>query len=395
MSDLRLLALAAPVILLVGGRCASAADAGDEPSIEEMFAEIAARTTGAGRKPAVSRSKPAAESTSRSTSKSAGKSAKFSGAAVTAIKKVERRAGERLSMLQKERRGWQIAQLYIRLEKFKLAARILAPMLKSRDPGPGAKRHWLDRVGEFELEYARVMACLGKDRTASHMLAQHRKRLEDARTAPDEDDRPGTGYVDGLERRQAFVEGYAEARARVDELTAALAQKPDGDRQWELVRLCEPGQNEGKAVLGLKWLAALIDLIEGYPDHEQVTSGNAHWNLYRAYLHYDVYEECIKILELMPKKFPEYGQTENGNYLWDLGDRYANLGRLKEDQRDHGRANLSYRKALEAFRLFKARFPKDPRNNIRKHRRGTSPPVVNGRIGNMRRAVNRTASRKR
>ncbi len=392
MSNLRLLAFAAPVILLVGGRCASAADAGDEPSIEEMFAEIAARKTGGGRATAVSRAKPAAKPAARSSRKPA----KFSWTAVAAIKKVERRAGERLSMLQKERRGWQMVQLYIRLEKFKLAARILAPMLKSRDPGPGAKRRWLDRVGEFELEYARVMACLGKSRTASHMLEKHREKLEDAKTAPRKGDRLSTGQVDGFERRQAFVEGYAEARARVDELTAALAQEPDGDKQWALVRLCEPGQHEGKAVLGLKWLVALLDHIEGHPDHKEVVSGNAHWNLYRAYLHYDVYEECIKILELMPEKFPEYGQTKNGNYLWDLGDRYANLGRLKEDQRDRGRAKLSYSKALDTFRLFKTKFRDDRRNKKRERRRGPAlPPLVNERIGNMRNAVNRSSGRKR
>lgn len=307
--------------------------------------------------------------------------AKPSATVATELKKLEKRSSERYQVLHKRRQYWDIAQMYIRLEKFKEAALMVAPMLKSRDPGvvaDSSERVWMDSAGEFELEYARILTYMGQTQLVPQLVAEYQRKADVAVVSLDPKKRPEPYYLRRLKAKKDFIDGYAANKQKVDALNEALAQAPDGDKYWELIALCDPWEN--KANLSLRWFTALLEMREKCPDHPRVKSGQVDYELCRAYSHHELYEDAIALLESLPKRFPEFPPCKQGYYMWDIARAWEDLGQMQEAARDK-KAVQSFQKAIETYQQFKKDFPEHPYNKPTENALGvTVPPASDRRI---------------
>ena len=359
--------LACVVGVLLAGSRAEGSEVGRKPSIEEMLSAVSDVKAGADRTvPGPAEARPADQ-------KPLPQAPTDYAAAET--KKLEKRAVWLYPTLRKNRFKWEIVQLYIRLERFKEAATALAPMLRSRDSGPNQSRARMDHLGMFELEYARIMICLGQEKTAASMMDQHKGKLKAAKAS-------STGYVyvtywamKGLEAQYSFLQGLPNAMTEVEALRDALAQEPNGDVQWQLVQICDP--NERKAVLGMTWITAILDMIARYPNHKAVTSGEAHMHLQRAYRYHLMFDEALALLESYPKDFPESQYTRRNDSVWEIPAAYAEKGDFCKMIRLQQEAGEGWRTALELYSRFKDEFPNDPRCQRKKEKEW---PAVDNQI---------------
>lgn len=386
----------------------------DEPSIEEMFAEIEAANNApalpAGKRPTSgpSSSGPASSPASRpkaapSRAKPPGPDAKppaRSESVSGLVKKVEKRASECYLVLKRKKQNWEIAQLYIRLERFKKAAVAIFPMLKSRHTGSRQHGRSLDSLGLIELEYARVMREIGNDREALAKVEDHKVLFARALryTYP-----PGSEARTHVRNKRDLVENYRENRSRVTELEAALAAVgrvgargrepgPDArveDKLWELAELCRPGHF--KAELPLRWLTSLFRLVKEYPEHELVTRGPVYGQLYRAYRHHKLYEDCIETLKIVMERFPESEMVRRNHCLWEMAQCYSELGDLGAGLSGQGAsayrrtAYVAYRDAIGAYERFKkVASPEDSRVRPRRSEHGRLPSHADAAIAHAR-----------
>jgi hypothetical protein len=384
---------------------APAASSPGGPSIEEMLWVIETKLAGhGGQGPAGLPEEAGAPSAPASAAQREGeeedrwtKSApakaltagKLSTSIEAEIRRLERRASERLLLLSRRRYEWEIAQLYMRLEKFRKAALLLKKFYATRNAGQGADSGRLNRFGEIDLEYARVMTYLGHHSLAEPALAEAKRRMELAKSDEVWDRRPGTSTVRWFDDRVAFIENYPEVREQVDALVESLAARPNGDEQWKLVELYNPRHN--KAVMPLSWLVGLLEMRERYPEHEEVSGGDADWQLMSAYRHHEVYDRAAEILKGMEKKFPEFQYVKEGDHIWELAKSHEYMGRFLEEQRN-GWANESYRSALSEYRRLRKEFPDHDRCQPRKDRRSgrSYQPYVTEAIAYMHSCIERT-----
>lgn len=387
MSWVRLTAVTCSVAALLACRYAAAAEGGtpsaDEPSIEEMFAEIEASknaaatpvaTPGKTTDAASRAAEPGPPAPRPPVPKISSKPRKPPADVEKEIKKIQKRAQECYAVLRMRKHNWEIVQLYIRLERYKKAAETLYPLLRARPAGDySAQRSW--GWGGYDLEYAFIMKHLDQEKITNAMLGEHSKKLAKARAGP-YDRSPRSYDLTRINKRLTFFDNYPEARRRVEELEAALAKgremaaggaPPAGtgnaEKLWELVNLCRPGSY--KAELPLKWFAALYELVTKYPDHALLRSGKVQWEYHRACRLHRLHEDCIKILTPMLERFPELYDIKTGNGLWELAESYENLGRHIEslrDRRERARAVLAYREAVKRYKEFKKVFPKNKRS---------------------------------
>ncbi|MHC4251677.1 MAG: tetratricopeptide repeat protein [Planctomycetota bacterium] len=341
------------VIVLAGAPLGGGIAAGEEeagPSIDEMFSALEEE-----------RSAPATTETRGASPEKEARAPKPLSTDVAAeVRKIEARASERLAFFRKDGRTWQAAMLYIRLEKFNEAARLVGPMLRSRNAGRTGDREdrtRIDKLGEIELVYACIMTYLGRDEIAASMLAAYRKKFKANYHELAEAEIVGRSWVRNWhEPRVAFVKSYAKHKREVDRLEAAIAEKADPKTQWALVKLCDP--ENGRASLALKYFTTLVDAISRFPDHSYVRSGAVMWELEEAYRIHELYEEAIRLIESMPERFPREERVRDGSWLYFLGKRYCNLGSMREEVRDRRGAVEAYRKSLESFRRMRKEHPK-------------------------------------
>jgi hypothetical protein len=353
----------------------------DEPSIEEMLAvierELAPRDATAAQAP------PAASDTGRASqdaSRSSGSHGPVeawrpdSPAVTELIRALEARASERLVEFKRKGQNWDIACLYLELEKFTEAASMLGRMQSTRLLGRNVNVDRVNGWGEVDLEYAVSLAFMGRDRLAEAAIAAHERRLRKAKRNPTLRLRPGTSDLARLEARKEFVRGFPAVRGELDGLGEVLARGPDPDTQWRLIKLVDP--RNGRAQLPVTWIAALVDLRDRHPDHAKVTSGEADWELYRAYRHHRMYGECVEILESMEKRFSAFGAVKNGDCLWELAKSYRDLARQQLSRRPTD-AVESCQRRLACLERFKKEFPEDWRSKPRtRRRRPNLPPPV-------------------
>lgn len=383
MSPMRFAVAACFAAVLLACRHAAAAEgdtpSADEPSIEEMFAAIEAHKRAIGPSAHVGQGPPGAPrpaapgaSASRPTAprpppfRTSSKPRKPPADVAKELKRIHKRATECFHILRMRKENREIVQLYIRLERFKKAAEVLFPMLRARPTGSSTvQRPWL--LGEYDIQYAAIMRRLEQEKTTRVMLAEHRKKLVKARSASYYS-RPTPYDMVRINKKLAFFDNYPEARRRVDELEAALAEggkegaegggpgRPGrAEKLWELAGLCSPGNY--KAELPLKWFAALYELVNGHPDYSKVRNGSAHWELHRACRLHRMHEDSSEILTMMLERFPEFYYVENAYCLWELAESHEFLGRHRETLRDRARAVPAYREAIKRYKEFKVEFP--------------------------------------
>ncbi|MHC5053459.1 MAG: tetratricopeptide repeat protein [Planctomycetota bacterium] len=373
------------VIVLAGARLGGGIAAGEEdagPTIDEMFSALEEEK----RPPAPT------EADGPGPEKEAAGPKSLSTDVTAEVRKIEARASERLAFFRKDGRTWQAAMLYIRLEKFNEAARLVGPMLRSRNAGRTGDREdrtRIDRLGEIELVYAGIMTYLGRDEIAEGMLEAYRQKFKANYHQLLEWELVSRSWVRNWhEPRVAFVKSYAEHKREVDRLEAAIAAKADPKTQWLLVKLCDPENN--RASLALKYFTTLVDAISRFPDHSYVRSGAVMWELEEAYRIHELYEEAIRLIESMPERFPREERVKDGSWLYFLGKRYRNLGGMREEMRDRRGALEAYRKSLEAFRRMRKEHPK---HRYCREQEDGDPPVLDEWIEDVTRNLRRVGGR--
>jgi len=376
---MRALCLTCMMVGLLVGQYAAGSEAG--PSIEEMLSAVEDHESGAGAKTA------GPERGSARTRSSGRKSPplKLTSYTMTAKKKLEKRVNWTYSLLKKHGINWEIMRLFNRLERFENAAKTLAPMLKSRDPGPGQWRTRSDRLGYFELEYSQIMTYLDKEKTAESMMRKHKKMVEDARTSRVAEEILTYGTKKYLDERREFIRRLPDALLEVEALKDALAQEPSGDIQWQLVNICDP--HTKKADLGLTWITAILEMISRYPDDQRVAGGEAHWALQRAYRHHRMHDEALAILKSYPEDFPDSERTASFDATWEFAYVHREKGDFLRIVRQKQEALTSFEESLRLFRKFLEEHPKDSRCVRQKRSDGTSWSHVDSQIRHIKRRL--------
>jgi len=355
----------------------SADEPSGEPSIEEMLAVIeAARSAEKAALPeAGATSTPKARRTVPAPKARRSASAPKAPPDVEAqMKDVKVRANRVAPFYQRQRKLYNLADLSMKFGNHRRALPIIAEMLRKKtynaNKSPvtdamtlGDRRglYYLDRYGEYggcaDVMYAKSAICLGGKKEAAKALA----------TAKAKQGRQE--YVYSYHRKDLalaveFVAGYAEAKEKLEELEAALAETPSAELQWEYVTLCSPPAN--RAVKPLKWLKGLLVMVAKYPEHKSVASGLAHWQLFHAYRAFAMHEKCIEVLDELIEKHPKISLSKEPWRVreayphWEKANSWSKLGLLQEELKDRSAVG-SYRKALEGFQLFRKNYPKDSR----------------------------------
>jgi len=377
---MRALCLTCVMVGLLVGHYAAGSEAG--PSIEEMLSAVENHESGGGAKTA------GAERGSASKTRSSGRktpSLKLTSYTTNATKRLEKRVNWTYSLLKRHGINWEIMRLFNRLERFENAAKTLAPMLKSRDPGPSEWRTRVDRLGYFELEYAQIMTYLGKEKTAESMMRKHKKMVEEAKTSRMAEEIINYGTKKYLDERREFIRGLPDALLEVEALKDALAQEPSGDIQWQLVRICDP--HAEKAGLGFTWITAIFEMISRYPDDPRVTGGEAHWALQRAYRHHRMHDEALAILKSYPEDFPDSERTESRDAAWEFAYVHREKGDFLRMVRQKEEAVTSFDESLKLFRKFLKDYPKDRRCVRQKKSDGRWWSHVDSQIGHLKRRL--------
>jgi tetratricopeptide (TPR) repeat protein len=307
------------------------------------------------------------------------------------LRKIEARASERLAFFKKDGRQWQTAELYIRLEKFTEAAHVVGPMLRTRNTGRSGDsedRARRDKLGGIELTYACIMTYLGREGIAGKMLAAYRRRFSENYERLVEKELVDRSWVKRWhEPRVAFVKGYPKSRPRVESLKRAAENDPDPRAFWALVRYCNPW--EGRAPLALTYFKALVEVMVRYPDNPYTKRGAIMWELDDAYRHHELYEESIKLIESMPKRFPQDSRVLDKSWLYFLGKRYSDLGRMLSEMRNRKGAYAAFRKSLAALKRMRE---ENPRHRYCRER-DDEPAVVDELIGDVGRYIRKAGGR--
>ena len=330
--------------------CPSAAQ--EQPSIDEMFAAVEAHLAAVEISPSADGSTEARQPASPTLKEAPGSPA--SPASWQALLKEIKQRGRRDAAFQNRHgRFWALADVYERLEKFRAAEEVLRrkvlahgdfgqdrhPIPRARDLVHHLTNNQLMTGGLAEIRYARLLVYLGKGEKIDPRLEQAREK----------------------QRRQAlaFRDQYDDALAQFDRLQAALAERPAGDTQWKLVRLCAPKSNRLRH--SLKWLEALHTMIEAYPDHSRVQRGDAHIEYAQALRQYRMYEKVVPVLQAISKDFPKHRSVQGLNIEWDTAETHVQQGLWHEEMGERRAALKSYFKAVQRFTEFKRDHPRDRR----------------------------------
>ena len=318
----------------------------DEPSIEEMLAGIEDRLgTETGAKRAATARVPAEEEAGRKLPGSSKEKPAVSKAKRTLDfgrlrKRLNARARESVDYYRRRNRQRHMVGVLIRSEAFDKASGLLEKLRSG------------EQWGWPEAQYACLMAYRGKDRLAAQYVEMSKKRLEEApggKRGPNKDD------VKWLRGRHAHALGYPDARKKLRELTSSLAAEPDADKQWKLVKLCEPAHGEAK--LPVKWLEAIHEMRVLYPDDERNRDGTSDRELARAYRHHEMFEECIAHVAQVLKERPKtIKYVAEGSAAWDHAYAHERLGRHLRHMYDK-RALATYQKAIKLFKAIKEDYP--------------------------------------
>jgi hypothetical protein len=160
-----------------------------------------------------------------------------------------------------------------------------------------------------------------------------------------------------------------ETKAKLAELEASLAEAPDAEKQLQVAILCQPepgkegSESRWRLDVPLKRLEALLTMVEKYPEHRHVMSGDVHWNLCQAWRAFEMHERCIAVLdEAIEKGFKGYN-ISGGNALWEKAEACARLGVLREEMGARDAAG-AYRASMDTFRAFTKKYPKSSRCKI-------------------------------
>ncbi|MHC4503205.1 MAG: hypothetical protein ACYTFI_07870 [Planctomycetota bacterium] len=349
----------------------------DEPSIEEMLAVIEAARS--AEKAALPEAGPASAPKARRTvpapkARRTASAPKAPPDVEAQMKDVKVRANRVAPFYQRHRKIYNLADLSMKFDNHRRALQIIAEMLRKKQYNAGKSPvanamtlgdrrglYYLDRYGEYggcaDVMYAKSAICLGGEKEAAKALAT-------AKAKQGRQEYVYSPHRKDLELAVEFVAGYAQAKEKLEELEAALAETPSAELQWEYVTLCSPPAN--RAVKHLKWLEGLLVMITKYPEHKSVASGLAHWQLFHAYRAFAMHEKCIEVLdELIGKHAKIHLHVKPWNIHeadphWEKANSWSKLGLLQDELKDRS-ALVSYRKALECFQLFKKSYPKDSR----------------------------------
>ena len=349
----------------------------DEPSIEEMLAVIeAARSAGeAAPAEAGTAGAPKARRTVATPKARRTVPAPKAPPDVEAqMKDVKVRANRVAPFYQRHRKLYNLADLSMKFDNHRRALPIIAEMMRKKlynagkSPitnamtlGDRRSLYYIDRYGEYggcaDVMYAKSAICLGGEKEAAKALAT-------AKAKQGRYEYVNSQHRKDLELAVEFVAGYAQAKKKLEEIEAALAEAPTGDAQWEYVTLCSPPAN--RAVKPLKWLEGLLVMVAKYPEHKSVASGLAHWQLFHAYRAFAMHEKCIEALDELIEKHPKIHLHEEPWNIreayphWEKANSCSKLGLLEEELKVRGAVG-SYRKALDYFELFQKKYPKDSR----------------------------------
>jgi hypothetical protein len=335
----------------------------DEPSIEEMLAKIEDRLGAeSAAKEVAAAPVPAEEEAGRKLPSDFEKTPAVTKTKRTIdfgplLKRLETRTRESAEYYRRAGEQRDMVRVQIRSEAFDKAGAVLGRLVKHRKP--------VDQWGWVEAEYACVMACVGNDRAAAQYVGMSEKLLEAALSGRRV---PNKNNVAWLKGRHAFVKGYPEARKKLHELTSSLATGPDADKQWELVKLCDP--EHGEAKLPVKWLVAIHEMQVLYPDDERNRDGASDRELARAYTHHEMFEECIAHVAEVLKEGPKTVKyVAEGSAAWDHAYAHERLGRHLRHMYDK-RALATYQEAIKLYKAIKEDYPESWYNDSR---RRTSP----------------------
>jgi tetratricopeptide (TPR) repeat protein len=329
----------------------------EEPSIEEMLAGIESRlgAESAAKGGATTHAPAEGETVREPGADEGGRELPNGSKQKPAVARARRTLGfgqlrKRLNARAREsadyyRRGdhhREMVGVLMRSEAFDKAATVLGRLLRR------SGEHW----GWPEGEYACVMTYLGRDVVVAQYVEASKKRLEEASGEGRGADKDEAKWLRG---RHAHALGYPDAREKLRELTSSLTVEPDADRQWELVKLCDP--EHGEAKLAVRWLEAIHEMRVLYPDDERNHDGTTDRELSRAYRHHEMFEECIahvaEVLEEEPKTI-EY--VANGSAAWDHAYAHEMLGRHMRHMLDR-RATATYQKAIKLYEAMKEDYP--------------------------------------
>ncbi len=400
----RTLCLVTAAAVVLAGGVVRAQDAG--PSIDEMFEAVGGAggtsdaAPGAGGAPARPHGKPPKPPRPQKKPPTPRDRKKGPTGVEADIKAARSRAMLRANYYNRQSKPWHLAMTWVNLGEHKKAHQVFATMLHKRtynatkspvrdalriapDPlGHFASDSSMEKYGVVQLAYAWSLMNLGQDRLVRQLLAEGSQKLATYRWS----------VPRSIKNRKLLVqmgtEVFEQAKARLEELEASLAEAPDGDKQWEVAVLCqpEPGKKDSESRwrldIPLKRLEALLTMVEKYPEHRHVMSGDVHWNLCQAWRAFEMHEKSVAVLdEAMGKGFKSYNFS-SGNALWEKAEAYARLGVLREEMGARDAAG-AYRLSLETFRAFKEKYPKSSRCKI--GRSGYS--TVQGRVRTLEAAL--------
>ena len=153
------------------------------------------------------------------------------------------------------------------------------------------------------------------------------------------------------------------------------------------MKYCNPW--EGRAPLALTYFKSLVETMVRYPDNPHTKRGAIMWELDDAYRHHELYEESIKLIESMPERFPEDSRVADKSWLYFLGKRYCDLGRMHSEMRNRRGALVAFGKSLEALKRMRKENPKH--RYCRGH--DDEPPIVDELIEDVSHYVRKAGGR--
>ena len=285
------------IVAVTLGLAAPACRAADGPSIEEMF-EVIAQKLASGGSTAATSPRPARPGKKGEVERYEPTSEK-----IGEVKgKINQKTSERIAGYVKFKQYWPQAMLYMDIQKFDLAGNILLgrfipDRIPKRQRGPLVS-------GEAHREAAYVLAMAGKAEQAEAFATEAASRAAHPH------------HQNSADWAMKFVDKYPEAKKQCDELEAKYAASPgDAKLCWSLVNMYRTNVRQR-----LDELFNLMDMLDRFPTHSMVKSGEVEWRIAEGYGRYHLSDEATVLYVKIAKDYPKHGQVKSGECWWRAGE---------------------------------------------------------------------------
>jgi tetratricopeptide (TPR) repeat protein len=232
---------------------------------------------------------------------------------ITALKKkIGFKIGERFQDYNKRKYFWGLAMLYIDTQRHKeaweiLNGRFLTGRVSFRE------QHRINN-GEAHREAAKIAAIQGGVEQAEKLAQEAINRAH----APHLQ-----SWADGALK---WVKGYEEGKKKVEQWEAAYAEKPEDSKlAWQLANAYRHN-----VLRSLDEVIFLQDIVDRFPEHGMVKSGEVEWRLAEGCSRYGLYDEATALYIKICKAYPKHHQVKRGEGWWRAGEGLRRQGKWKE-----------------------------------------------------------------